>query len=293
MTQRVRFVGTGRGGSRLEGYNYGVYPIHHFRTFNRPEAIYPLWLSSCGLDEWRCECFRERKCSDTFSVEYVQEGVFVFQQDNVTMRVTPGNLFLVHLGRDNSMRCETEFATKRVAIMDGELLRPILETLGLAQVHQICPGDRQRIDECFDRLDQLSRQCAQVSRQADSIACYALLVELAEQATIRSRPPELRKALECIISHLEEPLSLAELARVAGTSQATLHRQFRTFMNMSPMEYYLDQRLERAKLLLENHTFSIKEVAERLSFASAKHLSAAFHKKYGFPPKNCKRKLYG
>ncbi|MBQ6472721.1 MAG: helix-turn-helix transcriptional regulator [Victivallales bacterium] len=293
MLRRVRFIGVSADGSRLEGYNYGPYPIHHFYGVNRPEAIYPLWLSVCGLDEWRRECYRERKCSDIFSVEYVQEGVFVFQQNNVTMRVHPGNLFLVHQGMDNSMRCETEFAMKRVVIMKGEMLQPMLETLGLAQIHQICPVETQRIDDCFDRLDRLVKDGGQVSSQEVSIACYALLVELAEQATIRRRPAELRKALECINGHLDVPLSLAELARKSGTSQATLHRQFRTFMNASPIEYYLAQRLERAKLLLENYTYSVKEVAERLSFASAKHLSTAFRKKYGIPPKSCKRRLYG
>ena len=96
MPHRVFFQGQSNGRSKLEGYNFNGYPRHKFRTVNRPEQIYPLWAFSCGLDEWRKECFRKRTFSDTFAVEYVQTGIFIFQQNNITMRAEPGKIFLVH-----------------------------------------------------------------------------------------------------------------------------------------------------------------------------------------------------
>ena len=288
MAGLVKFKGCVRGRSRLEGCNYGKYPIHKFIYINDPEPIYPLWPFSCGMDEWRKECFRKRTFSDTFAVEYVQTGVFIFQQNNITMRVNPGEIFLVHLDQNNSMRCETDFATKRTIIMHGSLLRSILETLGLNRISLIVPADHEKIDRLFARLDELVRKKKPEILQEMSTVCYSLLLELAGQSVILKRPAELQKALNYMHNHLNEQLALDELVRHSGVSRATLHRQFRKHMKTSPIDYFLDQKLERAKMLLENNLHSIKEVAEMLNYASPQYFASEFKKKYGMPPKNFK-----
>ena len=291
MDKRLHFQPQGMGKSRLEGYNFGRYPIHNFTHTNDPDPVYPLWASTCGLDQWRKECFRKRTFSDTFAVEYVQDGVFIFQQDNITMKVRPGEIFLVHLGRNNSMWCETDFAVKRTIIMRGPQLRSIVETLGLDRIDMIRLNDRSRVDRLFDRIDELAVDPSLACRRDSSIACYSLLVELAEQAAVRHRPAELERALDYIHGHLNEPLALDELVRHSGVSRATLHRQFRKYMKMSPINYFLDQKLERAKMLLENNLHSIKEVAEMLNYASPQYFASEFKKKYGLPPKNYKMRI--
>ena len=124
-----------------------------------------------------------------------------------------------------------------------------------------------------------------------STACYSLLLELAGQSVILKRPAELQKALNHMHNHLNEQLALDELVRHSGVSRATLHRQFRKYMKTSPIEYFLDQKLERAKMLLENNLHSIKEVAEMLNYASPQYFASEFKKKYGMPPKNCKLRI--
>jgi len=291
MEGPVKFQGCVRGRSRLEGCNYGSYPIHKFIHINDPGPMYPLWPFSIGPDEWRKECFRKRTFSDTFAVEYVQTGIFIFQQNNITMKVNPGEIFLVHMDQNNSMRCETNFATKRTIIMKGSLLRSILETLGLNRISMIVPSDHEKIDRLFARLEKLIRKNELESLPEMSAACYSLLLELAGQSVILQRPPELQRALDHMHSHLTEPLALDELVRHSGVSRATLHRQFRKYMKMSPINYFLDQKLERAKMLLENNLYSIKEVAEMLNYASPQYFASEFKNKYGMPPKNFKLRI--
>lgn len=291
MEKRVRYNGLPQGKSRLEGYDFGEYPIHKFRCVNDPGPMYPLWTFACGVDEWRIECYRQRTFSDTFAVEYVQNGVFIFQQNNITMKVNPGEIFLVHLDKNNSMRCETKFATKKTVIMRGALLRSNLEVLGLNRIDRIVPKNHERIDRIFERLYQLCEKTDQANYQEMSILCYSLLLELTEQTTVMQRPVELQRALEYINHHLEGALPLEDLVRYSGVSRATLHRQFRKYLKTSPINYFLDQKLERAKILLENNLCSIKEIAEQFHYASAQYFSHEFKKKYGMPPKHCKLRI--
>jgi len=292
MPEQIRFFEISRGKSWLGGYNYGPYPLHKFSLITEPDPIYPLWTSACGLDEWRRECYRERRFSDTFAVEYVRQGVFIFQQNNLTMRVKPGEIFLVHLDRNSSIRCETAFAVKKTVIMEGPLLRQILQMLDLTHVDMISAGEHAQLDGTFDRLYELNGENTRESRLESSSLCYSLLVELAEMITVCRRPPELQRALEYIYAQLESTMSLPELVRHSGASSATLHRQFRRYMNTSPVAYYLEQKLERAKTLLESHSYSVKEIAELLHYSSPQYFASEFKRKYGFPPKHfkCRRK---
>ena len=47
-------------GSRLWGYDYGRYPIHHFKHNSVPANYLPLAVVACGDDEWHRECYRQR-----------------------------------------------------------------------------------------------------------------------------------------------------------------------------------------------------------------------------------------
>jgi len=295
MTGPTRFTGASHGRSRLEGFNYREYPIHKFTNIKNPGPAFPLWPESSGEDQWRKECFRRRTFSDTFAVEYVQSGIFIFQQNNITMRVAPGEIFFVHLGQNNSMRCETAFATKRTVIMRGPLLLPALETLGLSRIDMVSPPEHAEIDRLFDEIDERVKNGTPENMRALSDACYALLLELAGQSAVLRHPEELQRAMEYIHAHLDDPPDLDDLIRCSGVSRATLHRQFRKHLGTSPVKYFLDRKLERAKMLLENHPHSIKEVAEMLNYASPQYFAAEFKKKYGVPPKNfkCRRIVSG
>ena len=158
------------------------------------------------------------------------------------------------------------------------MLPQTLSVLGLDRVDVISSPEHTSLDHYFDRLYELNGQNCLESRRESSVLCYSLLVELAEIATIRQRPVELQKALDYIHSHLTEPVSLDELVSYAGTSRATLHRQFRKYLQTSPVNYLLNQKLERAKSLLQTHPYSVKEVAEMLCYASSQYFAAEFKK---------------
>ncbi|MBP3392889.1 MAG: helix-turn-helix transcriptional regulator [Lentisphaeria bacterium] len=286
-----RYVSLSTGMSRLFGYNYGEYPRHSFLSFSyagKEGSAYPVQLLSSGYDEWHRECFRQRINSDVFSVEYVQKGTFLFRQNNTTLRANPGEIFLVRLGADSSMQCETETAQKRTVILCGTLLRRILDQIGLDRINLIIPGDRERLDAMFDRIYELSRKETLANYRDACSECYALLLELSAQSTAMHRPPELQRALEYIHENLSEHLTLEKLVHHTGISTATLHRQFQKYLQTSPIGYYLDQKMEKAAGLLRSHIYSVKEIAAEMKYSSPQYFATEFKKKYGITPRQLK-----
>jgi AraC family transcriptional regulator len=91
-----------------------------------------------------------------------------------------------------------------------------------------------------------------------------------------------------IEQHLDERLSLDELARVAGVSRFHFARQFRLRTGESPMGFLLRARIERGKSLLRDGAASIGNVAAALGFADQSHFTRTFKRVVGVPPSEYK-----
>ena len=85
-------------------------------------------------------------------------------------------------------------------------------------------------------------------------------------------------------ANIEEPLSLDELARLADLSQRHLQRMFRHTLNMTPMHYYLNLRLRRARALLLQTEMSVMSVTVACGFQSSCHFSKSYRTLFGYSP---------
>jgi AraC family transcriptional regulator, glycine betaine-responsive activator len=85
-------------------------------------------------------------------------------------------------------------------------------------------------------------------------------------------------------ANIEEPLSLDELARLANLSQRHLQRMFKHTLNMTPMHYYLNLRLRRARALLLQTEMSVMSVTVACGFQSSCHFSKSYRTLFGYSP---------
>jgi len=106
---------------------------------------------------------------------------------------------------------------------------------------------------------------------------------------IAARP--LQRVISYVNENLEEPLSLAELARVANLSPHHFATVFKASTGMSPHRYVIEKRLERARDLLRRNHHSISEIAYAVGFSSQSHLTAHFRQTAGLTPRGFRQSL--
>lgn len=94
----------------------------------------------------------------------------------------------------------------------------------------------------------------------------------------------LRKVQRYIGDHLDDDLTLDQLADVAGISKHHFSHLFKESMGVSPYQYVIRRRLDEAKHLLVRTDLSITRVALRTGFSSHSHLSKAFRNVEGVSP---------
>jgi transcriptional regulator GlxA family with amidase domain len=100
---------------------------------------------------------------------------------------------------------------------------------------------------------------------------------------------ELIRAGELMEAHIEDPLPVDEIAAQVGLSQRQLQRMFKYYMNLSPVQYYLQLRLRRARELLLQSNISIMNITVACGFQSSCHFSKAYREQFGHAPSNERR----
>lgn len=96
---------------------------------------------------------------------------------------------------------------------------------------------------------------------------------------------QLKRVTDYIHDHLEQEIRLSDLAAQLDVSQYHFSRCFKQSMGMSPHQYLIQQRVERAKQLLDVSELSIADVALQCGFSSQSHLGQWFRKLSGVTPK--------
>ena len=96
---------------------------------------------------------------------------------------------------------------------------------------------------------------------------------------------QLNRAIDFIHGHLSQDVSLGSLAEAAGLSPFHFARLFKRSTGLSPHQYLLRCRVERARGLLMRSRSSIAEVAVEVGFCDQSHLAAHFKRVYGVSPK--------
>ncbi|MDR9456824.1 MAG: substrate-binding domain-containing protein [Salegentibacter sp.] len=100
----------------------------------------------------------------------------------------------------------------------------------------------------------------------------------------------LKELNEHIQNNLKDPdFSVEELARLLKISRVQLYRKVKALLDMSISEYINEQRLRKARHLLQDTSLNISEIAYSVGFSSPGYFSTSFKNKYGESPKQFRK----
>lgn len=95
---------------------------------------------------------------------------------------------------------------------------------------------------------------------------------------------QLMQVLDYMHEHLHQEIRLADLATLLNMSQFYFCRQFKQAIGITPYQYLIQQRIERAKQLLKQSNDAIADIAILCGFNSHSHLSKYFRQLTGTTP---------
>ncbi|MDU9393821.1 GlxA family transcriptional regulator [Pseudomonas sp. zfem002] len=87
-----------------------------------------------------------------------------------------------------------------------------------------------------------------------------------------------------VLAHLEEPFGIQRMAALAAMSPRHFSRVFHREVNMTPMAFLQNARIDRARELLESGDLPLKTVAYRSGFGSVRYMRQVFSERLGVTP---------
>jgi AraC-like DNA-binding protein len=98
------------------------------------------------------------------------------------------------------------------------------------------------------------------------------------------RARHLLRAKDLADARYADPLGVDDMAAAAGLSRAHFSREFRRAFGVSPHEYLLTRRLERATALLRNTDRSVTDICFSVGLQSLGSFTSSFTRTFGVSP---------
>jgi AraC family transcriptional regulator len=99
----------------------------------------------------------------------------------------------------------------------------------------------------------------------------------------------LRRVLDYISANIDDDITLADLARVAGLSQFHFARKFTLAMGMSPKRYLSRMRLDQSMAELATGRLPLAQIALNAGFSSQASFTRAFRRATSITPQEYRR----
>jgi len=96
---------------------------------------------------------------------------------------------------------------------------------------------------------------------------------------------KIKMAKEIVISNMNNPPSLSDLAKEVGLNIKKLKSDFKEFYGVPVFSFLLNYKMELAKNLLQENKLNVNEISTHLGYSSSSHFIAAFKRKFGITPK--------
>lgn len=252
--------------------------------------------------------------ADLITMRFVTGGHILYRHRSGDFLGTPTFATLIGFDGIHQMEAAPGFTAVSATILIATLLRAQRALIGdetseLPHLEPIAEVASRGMKALSCTVTQIQYRMQGAGRQSDLI--FPLLEEIMSYQLLSAwpvrsprgaagsldlSPRHLRLAINYIEAYLTNPLTLGEIAAVAGVSVRTLQMNFHREVGQSPTQFIISRRLERAhRDLLDVREFEtpIAGLAKRWGFAHASDFGLRYRRHFGCTPSETRRQARG
>lgn len=230
---------------------------------------------------------------------HLQKGDALFINSGVIHRYQPPKGWEQSQCRFSDILFSPELIGTRNSAIYRKYVQPVI-TNGepFLMLNQKYPWEDEII-ECYERIVKICQSDLNMTELRIQRDISDLWIQLVEHVKMKDaaqsnnknvlNQARLRMMMQFIWDHYTERISLEDIAGAANISKSAALRCFRAGMQMSPVGYLNDYRLNRAKDLLLSAHRTISEVAMSVGFDNVGYFDRVFKRAFGMTPKQFAR----
>lgn len=250
-----------------------------------PRSKYPLPLHPTShLFNWD-----NGRTLNEYQLNYITNGSGTFETNEGSFKVTPGTILLITPNRWHRYRPDYSTGwTEHFVGFNGPIAQQLFQH-ELLQKPIIKIGFQEKLMKEFNTIVQLIKDEKPGFQQ---VCASHLMVMLAEIVSIHKNSEFANKNIERIIrkaciylrDNQHQNVNIEKLSANYNVGYSYFRRMFKKYTGMSPYQYHLSLRIQKAKELIQKSDKSIKEISFELGFESLFYFSRIFKNKEGISP---------
>jgi AraC-like DNA-binding protein len=253
-----------------------------------PETNYPPQGHPNGYDfTWN-----NGRVLNEYQINYITSGQGILETRDNEYPVSPGTIISLQPGLWHRYRPDPKTGWKENYIgFDGKIITSFIsnEYMKYANEPVIYIGFQEKVLEPLLRIIEEIKE----EKIAYQQVCSGLLIYMIGNiiSIIRNKEfantlieQKILKARLFIRDNTYEDIDLPKLAADNNLSYSYFRTMFRKFTGISPTQYHLILKLQKAREMLISSNKSIKEISYELNFNSVYHFSKIFKQKMGVRP---------
>jgi AraC-like DNA-binding protein len=267
---------------------WGLYATTAGESQIAPGTVYP----PTGHPKGYAFDWQHGRVLDGFQFVYISSGRGRFEsRPKFSTPIEPGQAFLLIPGVWHRYAPDPECGWHEHWIgFDGETARRWLEHKFISARHPVLRLKAEdTVLAIFSRVMQAVRANPPAVQQllAGATADLLGLLYSSQQtppAAVGSQANAIERAIARIQNEFASQLDMPRFARELGVSYSWFRSTFTAHTGLSPHQYLLELRLVRARNLLDETAFSVKEIAAHTGFADEHYFSRLFRQKLKLTP---------
>lgn len=260
-----------------------------FRDSTDDPPVRGLQINSCGIQQagqYGYTILRSRGRSD-YHLLYIQSGWIEAELDGVQSRIEAGGFIFYPPG----VRQLYAFSKEGNAVsywihFTGTAIEDALS--GIPRARAFCGqvDERTQLESLLHQLSQVHHMCGPAYFLDEGGLLLQILAVLSRSVNRQEGAAcsEIRAIAAHICEHFTQPLSLADCAARLHLSVSRFSHLFTQTIGVSPYQYLLRLRLDRACELLLHTELDIRHVAQLSGFDDASYFSRLFRKHFAKTP---------
>lgn len=234
-----------------------------------------------------------------FQMIYIICGEGSFSVDKQDYDIRAASLFLLKPGCPHSLSPSSSVKTLDVKFLvrDRRLYKLLLQAPILLE------NTENTIVDLFERMRREGERGGAYYRELCDAFLTEIILLFLRNSTVDPAPCisvtadqkvsgdwVVQQVVRFIHEHYAEDCDMSKIAQVVRRSDRHVRQHFKDAVGLSPHQYLLQYRIEKAKELIERSNYSFKEIADRIGFKTVHHFARAFHDLCGETPGAWRRK---
>lgn len=254
-----------------------------------------LYLSYCGIEH----CHPNNRFGPFTRTEYVihiiTEGFGFYQVDNETYSLEKNQGFLIYPGVSTIYGTGKENPWSYIWVgFNGIKAYECISNAGFTKKKPF--NTFQQIDILQDCVNQMLEYhqltySNELKRGSQLMRFMATLIDDNQTANSNhitydySGAIYVEHAINYLSKNYSKKIKINDLAKYIGINRSYLTNSFKKAINMSPQEFLVNLRMEKAVSLLQKTTLPINTISNQIGYDDPLAFSKIFKQKYGLSPK--------